>query len=228
MWVQFLGQEDPLEEGMSTHSSVLAWRIPKDRGAWWAKVHGVTKSWTRLSTAQPHPYNLSLLIASFVEIELQYGLFLSFFICKYYATFFWLSSLILNTHFWDTHALNFDFSSLCWSGFHRSAVGPQLKSSVLVWEAETEVQVSAALLPLPLPGPSATPFWCSSCSVAHAEGQCLGPAGALRTLVSSSVRCYNSGRTFSSFIIWCKSQLVWPLVSSKIEIIKPHDYYCEN
>ena len=28
MWVQFLGQEDPLEEGMATHSSILAWRIP--------------------------------------------------------------------------------------------------------------------------------------------------------------------------------------------------------
>ena len=28
MWVQSLGQEDPLEEGMATHSSVLAWRIP--------------------------------------------------------------------------------------------------------------------------------------------------------------------------------------------------------
>ena len=28
IWVQFLGQEDPLEEGMATHSSVLAWRIP--------------------------------------------------------------------------------------------------------------------------------------------------------------------------------------------------------
>ena len=27
-WVQFLGQEDPLEEGMATHSSILAWRIP--------------------------------------------------------------------------------------------------------------------------------------------------------------------------------------------------------
>ena len=33
MWVQSLGWEDPLEEGMATHSSVLAWRIPKDRGA---------------------------------------------------------------------------------------------------------------------------------------------------------------------------------------------------
>ena len=30
------GQEDPLEEGMATHSSILTWRIPMDRGAWWA------------------------------------------------------------------------------------------------------------------------------------------------------------------------------------------------
>ena len=44
-----LGQEDPLEEGMATHSSILAWRIPMDRGAWWATVHGVAKSQTRLS-----------------------------------------------------------------------------------------------------------------------------------------------------------------------------------
>ena len=47
--VQFLGWEDPLEEGMATHSSILAWRIPMDRGAWRATVHGVTKSQIRLS-----------------------------------------------------------------------------------------------------------------------------------------------------------------------------------
>ena len=41
-----LGQEDPLEEGMATHSSILVWRILKDRVAWWATVHRVTKSWT--------------------------------------------------------------------------------------------------------------------------------------------------------------------------------------
>ena len=35
-----------LEEGMATHSSVLAWRVPMDRGAWRATVYGVTKSWT--------------------------------------------------------------------------------------------------------------------------------------------------------------------------------------
>ena len=40
--------EDPLEEGVATHSSILAWRIPIDRGAWWVTVHRVTKSWTRL------------------------------------------------------------------------------------------------------------------------------------------------------------------------------------
>jgi len=44
-WVQSPGQKDPLEEGLATHSSILAWRIPMDRGAWWATVHGVTESW---------------------------------------------------------------------------------------------------------------------------------------------------------------------------------------
>ena len=47
--VRFLGLEDPLEKGQATHSSLLAWRIPKDRGAWWATVHGVAKSRTQLS-----------------------------------------------------------------------------------------------------------------------------------------------------------------------------------
>ena len=55
MWVQSLGREDPLEKGMATHLSILAWRIPMDRGAWGATVRGVAKSLTQqkqLSTAQ--------------------------------------------------------------------------------------------------------------------------------------------------------------------------------
>ena len=48
-WVQSLGKEDPLEEDMATHSSILAWRIPMDREAWQVTVHGIAKSWTRLS-----------------------------------------------------------------------------------------------------------------------------------------------------------------------------------
>ena len=45
-WVQSLDWEDPLEEGMATHSSILAWRVPMDRGAWQATVHGFTPSQT--------------------------------------------------------------------------------------------------------------------------------------------------------------------------------------
>ena len=41
--VQSLGGEDPLEKEMATHSSILTWRIPMDRGAWRATVHGITK-----------------------------------------------------------------------------------------------------------------------------------------------------------------------------------------
>ena len=43
-----LGSKDALEKGMATHSNILAWRIPMDRGAWWAIVHGVTKCQTGL------------------------------------------------------------------------------------------------------------------------------------------------------------------------------------
>ena len=49
-WVQSLGQEDPLEEGMATHSSILAWGIPMDIGGWQAAVHGFAKSQTQLSS----------------------------------------------------------------------------------------------------------------------------------------------------------------------------------
>ena len=48
-WVQSLGREDPLEEDVATHSSILTWRIPTDRGSWWAMVHGVAESRTRLN-----------------------------------------------------------------------------------------------------------------------------------------------------------------------------------
>ena len=53
-WVWSLGWEDPLEEGMATQSSILAWRIPMDRGAWWATVHVAAESDTteQLSKAQ--------------------------------------------------------------------------------------------------------------------------------------------------------------------------------
>ena len=56
MQVQSLGQEDPLEEGMATHSSILAWRITwTEEPGGLPTVHRVAKSWTglkRLSTAR--------------------------------------------------------------------------------------------------------------------------------------------------------------------------------
>ena len=48
MWVRSLDLEDPLEEGMATQSSILAWRIPRDRGAWQATVHRATQKRTRV------------------------------------------------------------------------------------------------------------------------------------------------------------------------------------
>ena len=48
-WVQSLCWEDPLKESMATHSSILAWRIPIDRGAWQGQSIGVAKSRTQLS-----------------------------------------------------------------------------------------------------------------------------------------------------------------------------------
>ena len=48
-----LGQEDPLEEEMTTHSSILAWKTPGTK-AWQAIVHGVTKSWIRLKSLSTH------------------------------------------------------------------------------------------------------------------------------------------------------------------------------
>ena len=57
-WVRSLGWEDPLEEGMATNSSIVAWRIPMDREACWATVHWVAQSQTqpkRLSRQAGNP-----------------------------------------------------------------------------------------------------------------------------------------------------------------------------
>ena len=57
--IGFLGREDLLEEGVATHSSILAWRIPMDRAACWATVHWITESdTTEHSTA--HMYQIQL------------------------------------------------------------------------------------------------------------------------------------------------------------------------
>ena len=54
--VRFLGQEDPLGESMATHSSIHAWRISMDRGAWGATIHRVVKSQIRLKRLSIHAH----------------------------------------------------------------------------------------------------------------------------------------------------------------------------
>ena len=53
-WVLSLGLEDPLEEGMAMHFSILARGIPMDRGTLWSTVHGVAKSQARLNNQAQH------------------------------------------------------------------------------------------------------------------------------------------------------------------------------
>ena len=60
-----LGWEDPLEEGMATHSSILAWRIPMDRGAWRAIVQRVAKNQTWIQT-KTHMDHLNMIVL-FIE-----------------------------------------------------------------------------------------------------------------------------------------------------------------
>ena len=61
-WVRFLGREDPLEKEMAIHSSILAWRIPMDSGAWQATVYGVTRVGHDLAT-KPSPPPQCLLVS---------------------------------------------------------------------------------------------------------------------------------------------------------------------
>ena len=63
--VQSLGWEDPLEEEVATHSSILAWKNPMHRGDWQATVHGVTKSQTQLS-------DLTLSLFHFINVLLKF------------------------------------------------------------------------------------------------------------------------------------------------------------
>ena len=73
-WIRSLGWEDPLKEGMATHSSTLAWRIPTDRGAWWLQSTGlqrvghdwVTKDITQHFLSAP---SSRLLTSRFLSLE---------------------------------------------------------------------------------------------------------------------------------------------------------------
>ena len=70
MWVQSLGQEDLLKEEMATHSVFLPENSHRSqRRSWQATVHGVSKSWTRLST---HTHNLYAIKFIHLEYKMQW------------------------------------------------------------------------------------------------------------------------------------------------------------
>ena len=81
-WIWYLGWKDPPEESMATHSSILAWRIPMDRGAWRTTVHEVTErhNWvTKYRAAQrltlvliTHSITLNFLLASCKALPLDF------------------------------------------------------------------------------------------------------------------------------------------------------------
>ena len=60
MRVRSLGQEDPLEEGMATHSSISCLENPINKGVWQAKVHRATKSGTQLKQLSTHTQGAAL------------------------------------------------------------------------------------------------------------------------------------------------------------------------
>ena len=87
-WVWSLGREDPLEKEMATHSSILAWKNPMDRGAWWATVYGIAKSKTWLSDRHAHMNNaaenilhVNLVLELFSKVKFLYMEFIGQSIC---------------------------------------------------------------------------------------------------------------------------------------------------
>ena len=121
-----MGQEDPLEEALATHSSILAWRIPVDRGAWRAPIHRIAKSQTRLSDQHFMPSNrwqqvvLQLCITcAFRQMESRQQ-----WLC-FSQSVFWTSSEVLETGSGDQHS---------WNWFHnKNKKLSALYSLILTW-----------------------------------------------------------------------------------------------
>ena len=69
-WVPSLNWEDPLEEGVATHSSILVWSILMDRGAWPAKENGVLKSDKEIQPVHPKG-DQSWVFIGWIDVETE-------------------------------------------------------------------------------------------------------------------------------------------------------------
>ena len=92
-WVWSLGWEDPLEKGKATHFSTLAWRIP------WTTVHGVAKSWTRLSDFHFHYITLYMLNTYYSDFSYSH--------CCSWIIYDQWAYVIICVHLTLFHVLNF-------------------------------------------------------------------------------------------------------------------------
>ena len=107
---------------MAAHSSIFAWGLPMDGGAWWATVHGITRSWTQLSDEAQHhswcvfsSFDRCLVYLHFLTIMLlkhQYTCFLTCF------QFSWLYTQKLNS--WSDVNPVFNFLRNCQTVFQSS------------------------------------------------------------------------------------------------------------
>ena len=70
-WVKSLDWENPLEEGMTTQSSILAWRISMDREAWWATVHGAQRVRHEWATKHTLCFNLDCISTRIILFPLH-------------------------------------------------------------------------------------------------------------------------------------------------------------
>ena len=73
MQIRSLGREDPLEEGMATHSNILAWRIPADRRAWQTTVHKVANSQIRRMHTPTSSFNKHAISTPTTEATAPWG-----------------------------------------------------------------------------------------------------------------------------------------------------------
>ena len=94
--VQSLSGEDPLEKEIATHSSILTWKNPMDRGAWWVIVQGIAKIQTQLNT-HTHIEHLHIIwYRAFTQIEVKKDGRWKFSLCLDLTPSYILSILLLH------------------------------------------------------------------------------------------------------------------------------------
>ena len=121
--VRSLGQEDPLKEGMATHSSILAWRTLMERGAWWATSIGSQRDMTLSRKVHLH----KAMVFPVVMYEFK-------------------SSIIMKAESWRTNA----FELWCWRRLLRVPWTARRANQSILKEINPEYSLEGLMLKLKL------------------------------------------------------------------------------